>query len=296
MQFREPGKKIQKTACAITRVSDYDNYFGFLTAAVIVIALLVSMLFGIWLAGFDSAQTGLRAVPWTPAGIPDEALKQVSAELEIEKPGFREFPEAQMPRQKQSLLARTHTISNVSAHKLAKPAGDQEEGKGTEGGDDKRQEGFDSVPVRRRFVINYGDPKKIKKEDYFRKLAFFNVYLGAVKRSTDQIQFLEKLGSEEPEVSKGNRKSEKATLLYFRIMTQPMRGWDEEMMKKHGIDIEGTLPVQFYPEETQKILIDLEVKKLAEEGKELSEVYQTKFGVKAKGDGFEYFVVEIEYK
>jgi hypothetical protein len=152
---------------------------------------------------------------------------------------------------------------------------------------------MDLVPARKRFVIEYPDDSE---EQYFRILEYFGIYLGAVKRSRDEIIFLENPNSEEPQVSTGTRKSEKALVLHIRNMDSPFREWDEARMKKHGVDLAGALPERFYPAETEKLLTDLEAGKLKEEGRTLSDVYQTRFGCRATDDGFEYFVIGIDYK
>ena len=276
---------------AITRVSRYDNWHAFLTAGVIVFAILVSILYGIWLCSFESDRKWMRQLRTPTSGM---ELAETASELEFIQPGFSEMPEARMPEMKISLVALTDATSRVSASDLAF-LGDQNDGTGyfRSGNGDQRVPGPDFLPEWERWQIEYSPESK---DDYFRMLDFFDVYLGAIRQSSNQIRFLENLSNSQPEDSRGTRSSEKAKRIYFRNLASKLKVWDHSKLTVAGIDLNDSIVVQFYPDETRDILLKVESNSIIKDGKNLSEVTKTRFGCRKTNDGFEYFIEQITYQ
>lgn len=278
-----------QVAPAITQVSEYDNWSAFLTSGVIVLALLVAILFGIWLSASEQ-----QAFHRSGVVIPgQEYVSDQQSSVDLAEPGFSELPEARTPEMKEAMLAVTKVATNVAASNVLLQ-GEQTDGEGIFGGGegDRRTPGPIVTNEWERWKIEYNPECR---EDYFEMLDQFGVYLGAVSQSANRIQFLKNLADDVPEVIEGTRSSEIAKNVYFRNLRSKLRDWDRAKLRRASVDLEDTIIVQFYPEPICQVLRELEARQLESDGRTLDQVRNIRFGCRKTGDQFEYFVEQITY-
>lgn len=73
-----------------------------------------------------------------------------------------------------------------------------------------------------------------------------------------------------------------------------MKQADAELLAKAGVNVTGAIQMQFIPPETENMLAHAEHQALG--GRKLKEVQRTVFGVRPKGDGFEFYVIDQRYR
>ena len=66
--------------------------------------------------------------------------------------------------------------------------------------------------------------------------------------------------------------------------------------KRAGANIDSSLLCQFYPESVRQIIRRVEAEALAEKGRKLSDVRQTILKVQPAGNGFEFVVLDFNYR
>ena len=92
-----------------------------------------------------------------------------------------------------------------------------------------------------------------------------------------------------------NRAQEQKTLRYS-LKQRRMKRWDELITKRAGANTDNSLLCQFYPESTRQIIRQVEAEALTERGRKLTEVRQTILKVQPAGDGFEFVVLDFNYR
>ena len=75
-----------------------------------------------------------------------------------------------------------------------------------------------------------------------------------------------------------------------------MKKWDQEISRKAGVDTNGVLMVQFYPQDTRLEIAKAEDEYLKSVGRELQEVRRTNIKVEDDGCGFKFTIVNCIFK
>ena len=120
---------------------------------------------------------------------------------------------------------------------------------------------------------------------------FFKIELGAISRDTADIVYLQNLAGQR-RTRNGRKSAEKR--VFFNYNQGVLSEWDKQFMEESGINLRNRILVQFYPPDIQTRLLALEKQRLG--GKSLETVYRTVFGVRATGNGFEYYVIDQLYR
>jgi hypothetical protein len=69
---------------------------------------------------------------------------------------------------------------------------------------------------------------------------------------------------------------------------------DRQLLEQAGITTRGRIIMQFYPPEQEQKLAELENAKAG--GRSVKEIRKTMFGVRAAGTGYEFYVIDQQYR
>ena len=275
-----------------TTVSAFDLLNAFLVAAIMMFGSFATILFLLWYTSLerDAPKAVVVETPFSedsgdskPEGVADDELE----------PGVEDFPEIETPQLAMALEAVTDAVSairantdTVSGDALLQGAGrgaGSREGGGTGSGI--------GIPEYKRWVINY---ESTDIDQYADQLSFFNLDIGVVKSDSNAILRVRDAGGN-AQVIESDREKEQETLR-FSHKQRRMKRWDEVICKRAGANIDSSLLCQFYPESTRKIIRQVEAEALAEKGRKLSDVRQTILKVQPSGDGFQFVVLDFNYR
>ena len=277
-----------------TKVSQYDKVSSFLVASLILAAFVTALLLILYFSQLD----------WSPSLMPvyrseklaGEQTKAKGVAEDIEEPGVEELPDVTEPQLAELVKALTNDPSSNYAAFEAVSGNMSQVGPGSGGGDwreignDDDDGPDDFVPDWKRWNIRYSS---MSKEEYAQQLEFFGIELGAVSPNESVIQYVSQFATE-PIRRTGSRKAEKRVA--FRYNKESLLAkWDADILTNCGISTSQKFLMQFYPKQTRAELLRLE--SVALNGRSLKRVKKTTFGVRPDGSGgFEYFVLDIEYR
>lgn len=275
-----------------TQVSSYDRLSAILIASITIIGFMTTILFLIWLTtdvDYTAPTQGAEIIDIGDTG--DE--KPEGFEDDAFEPGVEEFPEIETPQLAQAIEAVTDAVSSVRANseKVSGDAAEMGKGKGfgaREGGPGGG--GGEGIPEFKRWKINYEAPDI---DTYKRQLSFFNIDVGVVRRTDDDV-FRIKDPAGKSEVVKTNRAQEKS--LYFAHIKRRMMRWDEAIAEDSGVDTEDANLIQFYPEKARLRIRQQEAAFLNKDQRQLKDIRQTVIKLVAVGDGFDFVVEDVVYR
>ena len=283
-------EKIQLTA--ETKASSYDKLSALLVALVSVIGFLVFIMFLIWLTMTIEFQPATQSTILEPAGNEDRP-KGIADDWQ--EPGVEEFPEVEQPQLSDALEAVTDAVSTIKGRLEQYDGTAPEMGRGR-GLGDMRQAGSGTgnspiIPESKRWEIEYVAGNMA---EYLTILENFDITLGAVSQTSNQIHYVDDLTAATPRTNTGLRRDEPR--LYFMNTKNRMRRWDSNKIASTGVDMRNKLVVQFYDEPVRQTLRNLEREVYERAGRTLIEVNKTFFRVQPVGGGYEYYVEEIQYR
>lgn len=275
-----------------TNVSSYDLLNAFLLSAIMMFGAFATILFLIWYTSLkrESPPVVVVETPFSedsgdskPEGVADDELE----------PGVEDFPEIETPQLAMALEAVTDAVSAVRANTDAVSGDALLQGRG--GGAGSREGGGSGsgtgIPEYKRWVINY---ESTDIDQYADQLSFFNIDIGVVKSDSNAIFRVRDPGNN-AQLINSNREQEQKTLR-FSHKQRRMKRWDQVIGKRAGANTDSSLLCQFYPESTRQIIRQVEAEALAEKGRKLSDVRQTILKVQPTGDGFEFVVLDFNYR
>ncbi|MFO0944765.1 MAG: hypothetical protein U1D30_02280 [Planctomycetota bacterium] len=159
---------------------------------------------------------------------------------------------------------------------------------GSPGGTGKKGtgEGSSTLPRALRWSINYTNTQTLAS--YARLLDYFKIELG-VARGAERIVYVSNFSRGSPIIQRGGATEER---LYFLWKDAGRRKADMDLLAKAKVPTDNATIVQFFPAGLEDQLAKLE---RDFKGKEPKEIRQTRFGVRRKGDGFEFYVIDQSY-
>ena len=275
-----------------TDVSSYDLLNAFLLSAIMMFGAFATILFLIWYTSLKRDQPPVLVIEQPFSEDSGDSKPEGVADDELE-PGVEDFPEIETPQLAMALEAVTDALSSIRANTDAVSGSALLQGRGRGagsigGGGDGNGGG---IPEHKRWVINY---ESTDIDQYSDQLSFFNIDIGIVKSDSNVIFRVHDPGGNAQKIN-SSRKQEQKTLR-FSHKQRRMKRWDQVIGKRVGIDTDKTLICQFYPESTRQIIRRVEAEALAEKGRKLSEVRQTIMKVQPAGNGFEFVVLDFNYR
>ena len=275
-----------------TTVSGYDMLNAFLISAIMMFGAFATILFLIWYTSLER-EVDRPVVVETPFSEDSGDSKPEGVADDELEPGVEDFPEIETPQLAMALEAVTDAVSAIRANTDAVSGSALLQGAGRgagsrEGGGDGNGKG---IPEYKRWVINY---ESTDIDQYADQLSFFNLDIGVVKSDSNAIYRVRDAGGNAQLIESDREKEQKS--LRFSHKQRRMKRWDEVLSKRAGANIDSSILCQFYPESTRKIIRQVEAEALAEKGRKLSDVRQTILKIQPAGDGFEFVVLDFNYR
>lgn len=140
------------------------------------------------------------------------------------------------------------------------------------------------VPESQRWEIYF--PSGITQPEYARQLAALGVELGVV-RDDGTLEYLTNPGRPDPQLRTGRRSEEKR--LYWTWSQGNLDKADKSLLKAAGVDVGEDVILHLWPPATSEKLAKLEREF---KGRDVKEIYRTRFIVKRTVRGYEVQVKE----
>lgn len=289
LQHDGPARRL----AAETQVSLFDRISSLLVALLILVGFFVLILFLIWLT--NRALYRERAVPVTLieelAGRGDHAL---GTARDLEEPGVEELPDVVEPQLSETLEAVTDAVSSQAATLEALEGNAEFTGTGRGQGDSRMagpggEGSADIVPRWERWEVHFSTTSR---DEYARQLDFFGIELGAVGGGTPNVDYA--TGLSKPTPSRRSAPGDQEKRLYMTWNSGVLQEMDRQLLEQAGITTRGRIIMQFYPPEQEQKLAELENAKAG--GRSVKEIRKTMFGVRAAGTGYEFYVIDQQYR
>jgi hypothetical protein len=264
-----------------------------LTALILLVGFVVAALFLVWFTSVFKFERNI-APPFEQATIGDDGNdKPEGFEDDELDPGVEDFAEVETPQLAEALEAVSNAVSTIRANSEHVSGDAAVMGKG--GGYGSREGGpsgsGQGIPDYKRWKIVY---EVDNKDTYKRQLDYFNIQIGVVQPVGEVISRISNV-SKGVNVQKTTRGREAKSLRFSHAKLR-MKKWDQEISRKAGVDTNGALMVQFYPQDTRLAIAKAEDEFLKSVGRELKEVRRTNIKVEADGGGFKFTIVNCIFK
>jgi hypothetical protein len=141
------------------------------------------------------------------------------------------------------------------------------------------------APPARHWEVLFG---KGTLDDYARQLDFFKIELGVLQPG-NKIVYARNLAKPRPDTREVANPVAAENRYYLTWRNDEMQQADRDLLAKAGIDPGERLILKFLPAEVEQRLAALEASRA---GTEVKRIQRTRFGVRAEGGGFAFFVLE----
>ena len=268
------------------RVSWYDRASSLLLSLLIMLGVVVFVLFFIWLSGRIFISRAAVPVQLTELGNSDSAL---GAGVELEPSTDEELgPDSELnaPMPAETLASIADAVGSQVAVLDDPRLNGQEQWGGR--GDGRLAGRGTGSGVARRWELRFIEGNTL--ETYARQLDFFAVEL-AVLMPGNKVVYAYHLTKAKPDTRTGPADAEKRYYLTWR--RGELQAADRALLDRAGVQCDGRIILKFLPAKVEARLADLE-KSHAE--RKADNVSQTRFGIRAVGDRYEFFVLEQSYR
>lgn len=177
-------------------------------------------------------------------------------------------------------------VPTESQEETNKQGGGQQIGDGKVAGYGMGGTGRPGIPPQMRWEISFADGQTL--DIYARQLDFFRIELGML--GIGQVTYAKNLSKRKPDVYTGPSGTEKRLYMTWRVGR--LKEADRELISRAGINAAGKPVLQFYPDETEQLLLHVE---RDYKGRDASTIRKTRFGVRGAGSGYEFYVIEQTY-
>jgi hypothetical protein len=274
------------------KVSPYERAASLLVSLLILVGAGVLLVFLLWL--LTQIVPVVEPVPiviedvggGTPDGVVGESMEidspdaeQIAQESELTEP------------QIEQTLDMIEAVVATQLADLTDPSLTEElesGGSGRQSGDG-RQPGFGfgdgepGLPRSMRWSILF--PEGSTLAEYGKQLAFFKIELAAV--AGDQVDYAFNLAKSKPDSRRGAASAEERLTFEWREGT--LREADRSLLGRAGVDVTRRRIVQVYPPDVESKLAVLEKQFKGLDG---GQIRKTRFGVRAAGAGYEFYVID----
>lgn len=271
----------------LLRVTRYENVASLVIALLILVGMAVLIMFLLWLR--STILAAQVAVPvqleqiGEGGGLGDsmefEDVEEVGLETELEDPELMET----LPTISDAVATKAAILEDPSLFDAEKT------GRGGPKGDGRAPGSGGGRPGRpRRWEIVFDRGNTV--ETYARQLDFFRIWLG-VPMADGRVVFAYNLAKDRPDTATKTYEEEKR--MYLTWLGQGMQEADRELLAKADID-PGNRPILKFIED--EVAADLQTKEKAKAGPDkVDKVRATRFGVRAAGRGYEFYVIDQSY-
>jgi hypothetical protein len=273
------------------KVSRYDRAASMLLALLILLGAVVLTLLIIWLTNQIFLSQAAVPVEMVELGTGDSPLaggmqlegpprEQVGLDTDLSEPSLEET------------LAVVADAVGRRAVLLDDPAlGEQTtsgRGGGSQGDGRLRGSGRGGSGTARHWELRFAKGNTL--ETYARQLDFFGIELG-VLMPENRVLYAYNLSKAKPDQRTGPADEEKRYYLTWR--SGQLQQADRELLDRAGVDSQGRIILKFLPPQIEARLASLEK---AYAGSEAHEVRKTRFGIRAEGNGYAFFVLDQSYR
>lgn len=281
------------------RVSSYDSVASLLIALLILLGATVLILFSVWMS--NRLARPVRSVPVElhdfgegEGGGHPEGEGTEGVELEGVEGAVIGIPADLISSPVQNRLAAVAktvelyegVIDTTYPDDIDLPpgAGGRSRGTGRKvalGSGSGRPGG---VPRFNRWEVRF--PEGNTLDDYARQIDFFHIELAAVGGGKE-IEYVSNLSQATPTKRVGQPEQEKRLYMTWRNGT--LKNADQQLMARAGVDTKGKLILQFYPPETERLLLTIEN---AFKGRKPEQIRKTVFEIQPDGQGYKFVVLD----
>jgi hypothetical protein len=282
------------------RVSSYDRVSSWLVSALVVVGVAVAALVFIYFT--RQLLEEHFAVPVTTVGSGGGGTGGISDPTgtgqDLEPPGTDEAPDLTEPQLQDTLSAvatavtsrsaliadenidaNMEPVAGAGAGDSRRPGGGGGEGGGFGGGIGSGfGRGRGGGPETKR-EIRY-EPQNLN--EYAQWLDFYKIY------------YAYNLSRAKPDVRVSDPSQQPESRLSFNSTLSQFAALDRQLAAKAGIADKGEIILQFFPDETATLLLDLEQKSAG--GRTPEQIRRTIFRVTRNGNRFEFSVAEQAYR
>ena len=290
---RRRGAKLGQAS----HVSAYEQVASMLLALLILLGSIAFCLVVAWL-GMRVFFPPLKSVPvrieqvggGMESGFVGESMQldsptpqDIAAESDLSEPELQETLKTVL----EAVALREADLDDptISEEETPHKGGGKQEGTGNRPGYGFGP-GKPGIPPHMRWEISFGDGNTL--DIYARQLDTFKIELGVY--GPGRVTYARGLAQPKPEVYSKPSGEEKR--LYMSWKQGRLKEADRELIARAGIAAAGKVVLQFYPDETEQKLLQLEQ---AFKGKDASTIRKTRFGVRAVGRGYEFYVIDQTY-
>lgn len=285
-----------QTSCPIDgrnlRVSLFDAITSFLMASILLLGAMVLMLLLLWLIdsqpGLDVGRNPpVRLVStYQPTGLDRDFLEPAAQEVEA----LREIAV------EDSLVALTDAVGRVAATATMADSdrtwsrnGESDVGDSRPAGPPNSESG---VPAFDRWQLEF---TAANLTGYARQLDFYGVELGVVGGGIAGVDYAYELAAK-PQKRRGDPASEKR--LYFMWNRPgPLLSYDQALLTRAGVELEGRQVIKFIPGELEKRLSGIELEYArAHGGRSVEEIAKTVFRSVPTTEGYRFQVIAQRYR
>ncbi|MCC6123599.1 MAG: hypothetical protein IT426_01415 [Pirellulales bacterium] len=280
------------------RVSGYDRAWSWLLALLLFIGTAVFILFMVWLSNQIRVTDIAREVDLTEVGDGEGGGDgRPSGGTQLESPDVSAEPlpitDTAMTDVQDSLAAVAETVVEQAAM-LDDPAlqppkakGDYGTGGGSGGGSGPGRglghgKGRPGRPQRWELRFDKGQTL----ESYARQLDFFEIELGVIVEG-NKVIYLSKFSAGIPTRREVAGTTDKR--YYFVWQGGGLKDADLEFFRRARVSTESGTIFMFIPPKWEQELLKLEREK---NGKPISEIKRTRFGILSAGAGFKFYVID----
>jgi len=285
----------------VLKTTRYELVSSFLIALLIGFILLTAWVTALWLANRrikteDSTPIELLQLGGVEDGAPDETLKVESPEDPTDDPSVEDVPDE---TQVEEVVENVVELSDKAAQQVPEQSELASENTGKVGssvGTGRRPlgSGGGEGNIGQRWFIRFGDRGTI--DEYARQLDFFGIELGL--HVGDKIVILSNLSQNNSSSRVVTSGKELKNQWYFTWAGGGRKKADIQLLKQklpgqYKANADRGIIFHFYPQETIQNLGRLEKRQSKQP---VSQIARTYFGVRRRGDGYEFMVTKFVYK
>jgi len=270
---------VNRTETDLTKLlqpTRYDRAASLLITTLILTGSSVAILVVVWFGARREDARITCKFSLLPGGASGEASGTESIELDM--PQLSELSEFALaePIVELSTLLSSESIAAASTIGIEGPP------------NDSRSIGPrlppEAVPRWARWEIRY---EAANLQSYALQLDFFGIELGALGRKP-LVDYASHFTHDSPMTRSGSGGDEKR--LYLTWRGGRLQDMDRELLAKAGVDVAGRTLLQFYPQNVEDTLAQIELEH-TKDGR-VDKLRKTIFGVRRSTDGYEFFVIK----
>ncbi|HJQ82294.1 MAG TPA: hypothetical protein VJ828_20195 [Lacipirellulaceae bacterium] len=281
----------QTTSRYQLRVNAYDRVSSLLVSVLVITGFTVAGLIIVYVARqLIDTQRAVPFQPVNPAGRPADAAMGLARDLE--PPGIEEVPDLIEPQLQDTLSAVASAVAARTALLSDEDIDSQlETGHGRGLGDNRRAgSGTGSGPDEPTREIRF-QPASLRQ--YAQWLDSLHIELGVLGHD-NRVHYAYNLSRDKPSVRMGGADPAQDQRMFMNSAETSFAALDRQLTAKAGIADKGDIILQFFPPDTEAILLGLEQKHAGE--RKPDEIRHTVFRVTPVGDRFQLSVEQQSYR